>query len=218
MQILFLGPPGAGKGTQCKRLSAALELPHLSSGDLLREAVQHGTAAGVRAKEFMDKGQLVPDDVLINMFRDKLSSAECAKGFILDGFPRNVSQAEALDKLLAELNKNLNVVINLVVDEGLLKERTTGRRSCSNKACGAIYHVKFNPPKVENVCDICGSPLVHRSDDKEDVVEARLKTYNEQTKPLTAYYKQRNLLKDINGNGAADEIFAELLKVVHVRA
>src|SRR5438105_2791345 len=134
MQILFLGPPGAGKGTQCKRLAQELNLPHLSSGDLLREAVKLGTAAGVKAKSYMDKGVLVPDDVLVAMFGEKLAKPECAKGCILDGFPRNVPQAESLDKLLKDLNSRLNVVINLAVDEKLLTERITGRRSCSNKA------------------------------------------------------------------------------------
>jgi adenylate kinase len=218
MQILFLGPPGAGKGTQCKRLSASLKLPHLSSGDLLREAVANGTEAGKKAKEFMDKGNLVPDEVLIKMFREKLSSPECAKGFILDGFPRNVPQAKALDGLLKELHKELDSVINLTVDEAKLKERLVGRRSCSNKACGAIYHIKFNPPQKENICDLCGSPLSHRSDDKEEVVAARLQTYREQTAPLIAYYKQRNILKDVDGDGPADQIFFSLEKVVHVRA
>jgi adenylate kinase len=130
MQILFLGPPGAGKGTQCKRLTGKLNIPHLSSGDLLREAVKQGTVAGIRAKSFMDQGRLVPDEVLINMFRDKLQQSECTNGFLLDGFPRNVAQAEALDTLLAEIKKNLDVVVNLEVDEKLLTERITGRRVC----------------------------------------------------------------------------------------
>jgi len=211
MQILFLGAPGAGKGTQCKRIAGQLNLPHLSSGDLLREAVKAGTAAGARAKSFMDQGVLVPDEVLIDMFRDKLAQAECKGGFILDGFPRNVAQAEALDNLLAEIKKDLSVVIDLTVDFGKLKERITGRRLCANKTCNAPYHVKFAPPKKNNVCDLCGSELFQRSDDKEELVDARLKTYNEQTAPLIDYYDRRKLLKSVDGNGEADDIYGKLM-------
>src|SRR5581483_5962756 len=152
----FLGPPGAGKGTQCKRLADHLHLLHLSSGDLLREAVKAGTVAGIRAKQYMDEGKLVPDEVLINMFRDKLQQPECEKGFLLDGFPRNLAQAEALDALLKELKKELNIVIDLEVDEKLLTERIVGRPTCPNKACNAVYHIKFKAPKKEGVCDLCG--------------------------------------------------------------
>jgi adenylate kinase len=218
MQILFLGPPGAGKGTQCQKLSAKLKLPHLSSGDLLREAVKEGTDAGKRAKQFMDEGKLVPDDVLINMFRDKLQKPECGNGFILDGFPRNVPQAEALDKLLGELKKNLNVVINLEVDEHLLTERIVGRRTCSNKACNAVYHLKFKAPKADNVCDLCGSELGQRKDDTAELVGARLKTYHEQTTPLTQYYGSRKILRSVKGDGTEEQIFQELLKAVQVPA
>lgn len=218
MQILFLGPPGAGKGTQCKRLSSKLNLPHLSSGDLLREAVKAGTVSGIRAKQFMDAGALVPDDVLINMFRDKLSAPECANGFILDGYPRNLSQAENLDALLEKLKKNLTVVINLAVTESLLMERITGRRICSNRDCNTPYHVKFAPPKDNNKCDHCGNELYQRNDDTERLVGDRLKTYREQTQPLIEYYTKRGLLKTVNGDGSQDDIFQELLKAVHVTA
>lgn len=211
MQILFLGAPGAGKGTQCKRVATQLSLPHLSSGDLLREAVKAGTAAGTRAKSFMDNGVLVPDEVLIAMFRDKLSSDDCKGGFILDGFPRNLPQAEELDKLLAELKKDLSIVIDLSVDFAKLTERITGRRLCSNKTCNAPYHVKFQPPAQDNKCDLCGSELFQRSDDKEELVGARLKTYNEQTAPLINYYACRKLLRTIDGNGAADDIYVKIM-------
>lgn len=218
MQILFLGPPGAGKGTQCKKLSARLSLPHLSSGDLLREAVKSGTVAGITAKEYMDRGELVPDAVLIRMFREKLQSSECANGVILDGFPRNIAQAKALDELLTEIKKELSLVINLEVDENLLTERIVGRRSCSNKGCNAPYHVKFSPPKEEGKCDLCSSALTQRSDDTEALVTSRLKTYNQETAPLTAYYTERGVLKGIDGNGRQEDIFAELLKAVQVPA
>lgn len=218
MQILFLGAPGAGKGTQCKMLARHLDLPHLSSGDLLREAVKSGTPAGVPAKSFMDKGALVPDNILIDMFREKLSSPQCQKGFILDGFPRNVAQAKALDVLLEELDKNLTVVVNLQVDEKLLQERICGRRTCPNKECNAVYHIKFAPPAVENICDLCASQLTHRSDDHKDVVEARLKTYFEQTAPLVDYYDKRLVLRTVDGEGDPDEIFADLLRTLKVLA
>jgi len=218
MQILFLGPPGAGKGTQCKRLAKHLDLPHLSSGDLLREAVKAGTPAGLSAKSYMDRGVLVPDDVLIAMFREKLYAPECEKGFILDGFPRNVAQARSLDTLLEELNRNLTVVIDLQVDESLIVERITGRRVCTNKECNAPYHVKFAPPKKADVCDLCGSPLMTRSDDKEEVLAPRLKTYNDQTAPLIEYYDSRLLLRTIDGDGDPDEIFADILRTLKVPA
>jgi adenylate kinase len=215
MQILFLGAPGAGKGTQCKRVAADLQLPHLSSGDLLREAVKAGTAAGMKAKSFMDKGVLVTDDVLIDMFEEKLSAPECKNGFILDGFPRNVAQAEALDKLLTKIKKELSIVIDLTVDFGMLTERITGRRLCANKACNAPYHVKFAAPKKDNACDLCGTELYQRSDDKEELVAERLKTYNEQTAPLTAYYSKRGILETVDGNGEQDAIFSALMKTIN---
>jgi adenylate kinase len=218
MQILFLGAPGSGKGTQCKKLAAHLDLKHLSSGDLLREAVREGTAAGVQAKSYMDKGVFVPDNVLIDMFREKLHTPECDKGFILDGFPRNVAQARALDQLLEELNKNLTAVVNLQVNEKLLTERICGRRICSNKDCNAVYHVKFSPPKSDMVCDICGQALYQRSDDKEELVSARLKTYYEQTEPLIDYYDKRLILRTVDGDGEPEEIFADLLRTLKVLA
>jgi adenylate kinase len=218
MRILFLGAPGAGKGTQCKRLSRHLDLPHLSSGDLLREAVKAGTPAGVAAKGFMDKGVLVPDNILIDMFRDKLNTPECARGFILDGFPRNVAQAKSLDELLDQLNCQLTAVINVQVDDKLLTERITGRRVCSNKTCNAPYHVKFAPPKNADSCDLCGEPLMKRSDDKEELVAQRLQTYNQETAPLIEYYDKRLLLRTIDGEGDPEAIFADLVRTLKVLA
>jgi len=218
MQILFLGAPGAGKGTQCARLAKHLNITHLSSGDLLRQAVKAGTPTGLSAKSFMDKGQLVPDEVLIAMFRDKLNEPSLDRGFILDGFPRTVVQAEALDSLLDTLNKNLTIVINVQVDQKLLLERITGRRTCSNKDCGATYHVKFVPPKKENVCDQCNSALTQRSDDNEEVVAQRLAVYDKQTAPLVNYYDKRLVLRTIDGDGEVEEIFADILKTIKVLA
>lgn len=218
MRILFLGAPGAGKGTQCKRLSAKLNSPHLSSGDLLREAVKAGTPAGVEAKEYMDRGVLVPDEVLFKMFGEKLKSKECDHGFILDGFPRNLVQAKTLDQMLWTMNRELTTVINLEVDDSLLTERICGRWTCSNKACAAVYHVKFAPPKVEGKCDLCGSDLSQRADDKEELVKARLNTYREQTQPLIEYYTEKKLLKTVMGEGNQETIFEDILKSTKVTA
>lgn len=216
MRILFLGAPGAGKGTQCKKLSSKLNLLHLSSGDLLRDAVKNGTPAGVAAKEYMDKGQLVPDKVLIDLFREKLSQPEAANGFILDGFPRNLAQAESLDGLLQELKANLDVVIDIQIADSLLEERITGRRVCPNKACNAVYHVKFSPAKVEGICDHCGTELVHRSDDKAELVKQRLSVYHELTAPLIHFYGGKGLIKSVDGQGEQDSIFAAILKALKV--
>ncbi len=220
MRILFLGAPGAGKGTQCKKLSTKYALPHLSSGDLLRDAVKNNTPAGVAAKEFMDKGQLVPDKVLIDLFREKLSQPECAsKGFILDGFPRNRAQAESLDQLLSELNQSLDTVIDLKTSDSLLEERITGRRVCPNKACNAVYHVNFSPAKKDGVCDLCGAELSHRSDDKPELVKQRLSVYHELTAPLIDFYggANKNLVVTVNGEGEQDAIFADILKALKVQ-
>jgi len=216
MRILFLGAPGAGKGTQCKKLSKKCDLTHLSSGDLLRDAVKNGTKAGLAAKEFMDKGQLVPDNVLIDLFREKLSEPECAKGFILDGFPRNIAQAKSLDQLLAEIKANLDVVIDLYTPDEILEERITGRRVCPNKACNEVFHVKYHPPKVEGICDACGTALVHRSDDKAELVKQRLSVYHELTKPLVDFYQSKNLLHKVDGDGEQEDIFAAILKTLKV--
>ncbi len=214
MQILFLGAPGSGKGTQCKKLAERLKLQHLSSGDLLREAILLNSDAGNIAKGFMDKGQLVPDEVLIRMFRDKLKSKECASGFILDGYPRNLAQAAALDKLLTELDKKLNVVIDLRIADSLLSERIAGRRICSNKTCNAVFHIRFSPPKVENTCDFCTAPLIHRSDDKEELVKKRLEIYHAQTEPLIDYYDDKLLLKTVDAEGDPEKIFTDVLETI----
>lgn len=216
MRILFLGAPGAGKGTQCKKLSQKCSLHHLSSGDILRDAVKNGTKAGLAAKEYMDAGKLVPDNVLIDLFREKLSSKECTGGFILDGFPRNLAQAKALDELLVEIKANLDVVVDLKTSDNLLEERITGRRVCPNKACNSVFHVKFSPPKKEGICDQCGGELSHRSDDKPELVKQRLSVYHELTAPLIDFYKGKNLLVTVDGEGEQDAIFASLLKAIKV--
>jgi adenylate kinase len=214
MRILFLGPPGSGKGTQCKKLAQKLQLPHISSGDLLREAVANNSPAGKSAKAFMEAGKLVPDNVLIEMFKEKLSAKESAQGFILDGFPRNVNQAESLDALLGELKVSLDAVLNLKIDDKLVSERIAGRRSCKN--CGAVYHVKFAPPAKPDICDVCGGQLIQRSDDKESLVKERLLTYRQQTEPLIEYYQARKLLLIVDAEGDPEVIFSSILQLLKV--
>jgi adenylate kinase len=214
MRMLFLGPPGSGKGTQCKKLADKLKVKHLSSGDLLREAVAQNTEAGIQAKSYMEAGKLVPDPVLIAMFKENLTNPDVANGFILDGFPRNVAQAKSLDELLNELHASLDSVLNLIIEDKFLTERITGRRSC--KKCGAVYHIKFAPPKTPDICDVCGSPLVQRSDDREELVKKRLETYREQTEPLIEYYDLRHILKTIVAEGEPDQVFSRILQALKV--
>ncbi len=216
MQVLFLGAPGAGKGTQCKKLSSKLDLVHLSSGDLLRAAIKEGTPVGMKAKSFMDKGVLVPDPVLIEMFGEALAKPALKRGFILDGFPRNLSQAQSLDSLMNEMNIQLTAVIDMEIDMALLEARLVGRRSCPNKECNAVFHVKFAPPKKDGICDSCQSELVHRSDDKVEVVSSRLETYTRETAPLIDFYKKKNVLQTINADDTPDSIFEEILKALKV--
>ena len=212
MQILFLGPQGAGKGTQAKKLSEKIDLPHLSSGDLLRQAVADGTPAGTRAKEYMDAGKLVPDDVLIAMFEEKLTGPECRGGFILDGFPRNLAQAKALDGLLVRLNVPLMGAVNLKINDALAMERMTGRRNCPN--CGAIYHIKFTPPKQTDVCDNCAAKLMQRSDDTEAACRKRLEVYHEQTEPLIGYYDGNKILVSVDASAEPQTVFLKIMQTL----
>ncbi len=214
MNIIMLGPPGAGKGTQAKMLVEKLGIPQISTGDMLRAAVKEGTPMGLKAKEYMDGGKLVPDEVVIGIVKDRLGAADCAKGFILDGFPRTIPQAEALDKVLSEMGKKIEYVVNVAVPESELLDRLTGRRTC--KKCGAMYHVKFNAPKQEGVCDKCGGELYQRDDDKEETILNRLKVYNDQTAPLIEYYKKQGVLVDIDGSKEIKDIFAEICTALGV--
>ena len=211
-RILFLGPPGSGKGTQCKRLKAELGLPHLSTGDILRQGIGNGKSECLKAKSYIDSGNLVPDDLMISIIKERLAQADCQKGFILDGFPRTLPQAESLDDMLAKLRLSLNCVFNLVVDDELILERTAGRLNCGNAKCGAVYHVKYSPPKISGICDICGNPLEQRDDDRPDIVTERLKVYKELTAPLIGYYKERDMLTEIDGSRSQDEIYAEIMR------
>lgn len=197
MKLILLGPPGAGKGTQAKMLTEQYQIPQISTGDILRAAVKDGTPMGVKAKSFMDAGGLVPDEVVVGIVRERLQQADCQNGFILDGFPRTVAQADALRDSLADLDKNLDAVISLEVDPEALVERLTGRRTCRD--CGRGFHIKFDPPAVAGKCDACQGELVQRDDDKEETIRKRLEVYRAQTEPLVAYYGSAGLLHAIDG-------------------
>ncbi|MET3550030.1 adenylate kinase [Paenibacillus favisporus] len=212
MNILFMGPPGAGKGTQAEVIVNEFGIPHISTGDAFRLAIKQGTPIGKKAKEYMDQGLLVPDDVTIGIVEERLQQSDCEKGFLLDGFPRTLSQAEALDEILSRLNTKLDHVINLKVDRGKLMARLTGRRICKN--CGATYHVIFNPPKQEGVCDKCGGELYQRSDDNEESVGTRLDEYINKTAPLLTFYENKGLLRQIDGDQEIGTVSDEIVSVL----
>jgi adenylate kinase len=212
MNIVFLGPPGAGKGTQAKILIERYGIPQISTGDMLREHRAKGTELGKKAQEYMDKGQLVPDEIILGMVKERLSQPDCQKGFILDGFPRTVAQAEALDKLLEEMGKKLDFALALIVPDELLIERLTGRRTC--KSCGMMYHIKYKPPKVDNKCDVCGGELYQRPDDNEETVRNRLKVYHESTAPLIEYYRKKGILREIDGGKSIEEITQQIIQIL----
>ncbi len=208
MNLIFLGPPGAGKGTQAKRVVEKYGIPQISTGDMLREAVAKGTELGKKAKEYMDKGELVPDEVVIGIVKERLQQPDCEKGFILDGFPRTLAQAEALDEILKELNKKIDAVINVAVPEEEVVKRITNRRTCRN--CGAIYHLIYAPPKVDNKCDKCGGELYQRDDDKEETVRERYRVYRENTEPLIDYYRKKGILYDVDGTKDIEGVWKEI--------
>ncbi|MCG9968646.1 adenylate kinase [Pelotomaculum terephthalicicum JT] len=211
MKLLIMGPPGAGKGTQAEGLVKNLQITHVSTGDMFRAAIKEGTDMGKKAKEYMDKGELVPDSVVVGMVKDRISQPDCAKGFLLDGFPRTVAQAEALDQTFKELGIKADGVINIDVPRERLMARLTGRRIC--RSCGASYHVIFNKPAEEGKCN-CGGELYQRSDDNEVAVGNRLDIYEAQTQPLINYYAKQNLLKNINGDQDIKNVLADVLASV----
>ncbi|GIP45878.1 adenylate kinase [Paenibacillus sp. J45TS6] len=212
MNILFMGPPGAGKGTQAEAIVNEFSIPHISTGDAFRLAIKQGTPIGMKAKEYMDQGLLVPDDVTIGIVEERLQQPDCKKGFLLDGFPRTISQAEALDGILNRLNTGLDHVINLKVDRDKLLARLTGRRLCKN--CGATYHVVFNPPKQEGICDKCGGELYQRSDDNEESVGTRLDEYINKTAPLLTFYENKGLLRQIDGEQEIHAVSQEIVSLL----
>jgi len=203
--VVFLGPPGAGKGTQAKLLSQRMGLLHLSTGDILREAVKNQTPLGLKAKEYMDRGELVPDSLIVALIEECLPEEG---GVILDGFPRTVAQAQALEDMLSSRNKKLSKVILFDSPDEVIVDRLSGRRVCSN--CGAVYHIKYNPPKREGVCDLCGGSLVQREDDKEDVIRHRLEVYRKQTEPLIDFYQKRNIIFRLDATKDIQDLFSEL--------
>ncbi len=212
MNLILFGPPGAGKGTQAKKLVADFRIPHLSTGDILREAVRQQTELGKKARGFMDEGRLVPDELVIGMVNERLAQADVKQGFILDGFPRTIPQAEALDDALRASGRKIDAVVSLEVPESELVGRLSGRRSCPKD--GSVYHVVSSPPKVAGTCDKCGTPLIQRADDAEEKVTERLRVYAQQTSPLKQWYQEKGLLKTIPGVGSPEGIYAEIRKVL----
>tara|TARA_B100000029_G_C17592278_1_gene962942 strand:+ start:2702 stop:3343 length:642 start_codon:yes stop_codon:yes gene_type:complete len=212
MKILLLGPPGGGKGTQAKLLVKKFNIPQISTGDILREHVKKETNLGLKAKEFMQNGELVPDNLILNMMEKRLKKNDCSRGYILDGFPRTTPQAEGLEKLLIKLNQNLDKVIVLEVDDKDIINRMSGRRV--HMESGRVYHVKFNPPKNEGVDDLTNEKLVIRKDDRPETVERRLKIYHKTTKPLIDYYKSKNIVSYVNGNNKIEEIHKRIREIV----
>lgn len=213
MNIILLGPPGAGKGTQAQRLQQEKGLIQLSTGDMLRAAVASGSELGQKAKGIMERGELVPDELMVGLIKDRIAQPDCAKGFILDGFPRTEAQARALDKMLAETGKNLDRVVEMEVDEKALTERVVGRFSCAK--CGAGYHDKFKRPKAEGVCDVCGSKeFTRRKDDNAETMKTRMAAYRAQTEPLLPYYGTRGVLRKVDGMAAMDEVYRQITGVL----
>lgn len=212
MIIVLMGPPGAGKGTQAKLLEKELSIPPVSTGDILREARKEGTELGTQAEQYMNQGKLVPDSIVIGIIEDRFKKTDCQKGAILDGFPRTVSQAEALAKMIAQGGRSIDAVVNFVVSDESVVSRISGRRTCAQ--CGAAYHVVFSKPRHDDICDKCGGILIQRNDDKAETVKERLRVYNDQTAPLIDYYRQRALLREIDGSGTLQEIFSRLLEAI----
>ncbi|WP_244834373.1 adenylate kinase [Clostridium sp. BJN0001] len=212
MKIVLLGPPGAGKGTQAKSISSKYSIPHISTGDIFRKNISENTPLGIQAKGYMDKGQLVPDEVTINMVKDRLVQDDCKNGYLLDGFPRTVKQAEAFEAFLKDKNEALDVALLIDVPSEYILDRMTGRRVC--ESCGASYHVKFNPPATEGKCDLCGSKIVQRKDDTEETVKERLEVYANETQPLIDFYEKLNLLQKVNGAKPINDVFKAICEVL----
>jgi len=212
VKIILLGPPGAGKGTQAKSISNKYSIPHISTGDIFRKNISEKTPLGIEAKSYIDKGHLVPDKLTIDIVQDRLEQEDCKSGFLLDGYPRTVNQAEALKNFLQEKGKKLDTALLIKVPKEYIIDRMTGRRVCLS--CGASYHVKFNPTKVEGKCDICGSVVIQRDDDCEETVNERLEIYDAQTQPLIDYYKEQDLLSEVDGTQAINDVFKNICGIL----
>lgn len=212
MNLILLGPPGAGKGTQATKIIEKYNVPHISTGDIFRENIKNNTPLGQKAQEYMNKGELVPDQLVVDIALDRLSKDDCKNGFLLDGFPRTVFQADALDKFLKDQGRGIDLVINIEVEDKMLIERLDARRVCPT--CAATYNVIGMPPKKEGVCDKCSDTLIQRKDDKKETVGNRIKVYHEQTSPLIDYYKEKGLIQDFDGMIGADALFDEIVKAI----
>ena len=212
MKIIMLGAPGAGKGTQAKKIAAKYGIPHISTGDIFRANIKNGTELGKKAKTYMDQGMLVPDDLTVDLVTDRIHKDDCKNGYVLDGFPRTIPQAEALDKALSAMNEKLDHAIEVNVPDENIVKRMSGRRACLN--CGATYHVVHAPTKVENICDMCGGELILRDDDKPETVLKRLGIYHNQTKPLIDYYKEEGILTTIDGPAALEDVFKAIIAIL----
>ena len=208
----MLGSPGAGKGTQAKRIAAKFSIPHISTGDIFRANIKNNTPLGAKAKSYMDKGELVPDELVIELIMDRFAQDDCVNGYVLDGFPRTIPQAEELDKALKSVNDNLDYAIDVEVPDDNIINRMSGRRACVN--CGATYHIVHNPPKVENECDTCNGELILRDDDKPETVKNRLDVYHTQTEPLLKYYTEKGILYTVDGTQDMDTVFDSICKIV----
>lgn len=212
MKIIMLGAPGAGKGTQAKKIAEKYGIPHISTGDIFRANIKGGTELGMKAKSYMDQGQLVPDDVTIGMLLDRISETDCAGGYVLDGFPRTIPQAESLTKALQERGEKMDYAVNVDVPDQAIVERMSGRRACL--ACGATYHIVYNAPKKDGVCDSCGENLVLRDDDKPETVQKRLTVYHDQTQPLIDYYQQAGILATVDGTKDLNDVFTDITAIL----
>ena len=212
MNLIFLGPPGAGKGTQAKKLVELLGIPQISTGDILREKKNEDSPLGKQIRDIMAAGKLVPDEIVIEIVKERLAKPDCENGFILDGFPRTVPQADALEKILAEMGKKLDAVVYIYVPDEELIKRISGRRVCEK--CGEEYHIIYKPPKVDGICDKCGGRLIQREDDKEEVVRKRIEVYNESTAPLIDYYEKKGLLRKVDGTATMDEVFERIKRAL----
>lgn len=212
MKIIMLGAPGAGKGTQAKRISAKYQIPHISTGDIFRTNIKEGTELGRKAKSYMDAGGLVPDEITIGMLLGRIHETDCIKGYVLDGFPRTIPQAESLAKALSEMGESIDYAVNVDVPDEDIIHRMSGRRACL--ACGATYHIVYNRPKAEDICDVCGQQLVLRDDDKPETVKKRLDVYHEQTQPLIEYYKKAGVLAEVDGTMDMEDVFRAIVKIL----
>ncbi len=212
MKIIMLGAPGAGKGTQAKMIAEKYAIPHISTGDIFRANIKNGTELGKEAKKYMDQGKLVPDELTVKILLDRVAQPDCANGYVLDGFPRTIPQAEVLDKALRELGDKIDYAINVDVPDENIVNRMGGRRACVG--CGATYHIKYNAPKVDNTCDTCGSDLIIRDDDKPETVQNRLSVYHEQTQPLIDFYEKQGVLKTVDGTVDMNDVFAAIVDIL----